>query len=232
MEEVHFIKNVTKEYPKMFKIIVYKEPLAVTPTPCVGKRKKKDSYIPDERSLRRSRQMIKDICLCNEFDYFCTFTFDQKIHDRYNIQHCRHVMECWLRNQRYKHSPDLRYLVVPELHKDGALHFHALISHFNGPLRPAKHKVHGRTVYNLSGYRAGFSTAVRIDNHEAVANYVTKYITKDLTVMFGSKRYFSSNNLVRPKKITNSDVIRYALPLFKRKIYETPRYDVYNVIKL
>jgi len=81
--------------------------------------------INDNRSLRRTKTLVKDIILCNHFDYFCTFTFDNRKHNRYDIEHCKHVMHMWLHRQREK-SPDLKYIIVPELHKDGALHFHSL----------------------------------------------------------------------------------------------------------
>ena len=38
-----------------------------------------------DNSLSRSRQKIQEYILCNDFDFFCTFTLDQTKYDRYNL---------------------------------------------------------------------------------------------------------------------------------------------------
>lgn len=220
---VQYIHNITKEYPDMIVVKIYRQPFKPDLSLLEEMRQAKSKHKlvrrgVSERSLRRSKQIIKDIVLCNDFDLFCTFTFDRRKHDRYNKLHCKVVLENWLRNQR-THSPDLRYLVVPELHKDGAIHFHALLSHFNGRLSLSKHKVNDRPVFNLSGYRAGFSTAVKIDNREAVAHYITKYITKELVVEYQKKRYFCSKNLKRPVKKYNTKITDFKNSLFMKSSY-------------
>ncbi len=83
------------------------------------------------------------------------------------------------------------------------------MSDFNGAMRASgvKNK-NGRDIYNISYWNRdyGFSTAVKIDNIEAVSAYVRKYITKDMIMLPGQKRYFCSNNLVRPIKYQNVNI--------------------------
>lgn len=201
---VDLIYNSVKEYPDMIQIIIYKEPLILSKNRYIGKRKKRNDGYIDQRSISRTRSTLSDLVICNKFDLFCTFTFDPKKYDRYNITNCRSVMEKWLRNTRFRHSQSLTYVVVPELHKDGAIHFHALLGNYNGNLKYSG--INTKTdlpIYNLTGWRAGFSTATKIDNQDAAASYIKKYITKDMVTFSGKKRYFCSKGLIRPIKNTN-----------------------------
>lgn len=231
--QVRVINNITKEYPDMIKVVIYKRPLVYVREEGSIKRNKlevsDDTYEPSVTSLSRTKTLIRDIVLCNDFDLFCTFTFDPDKVDRYNLAACWGKMSRWIRHQKDK-SPDLTYLVVPEQHKDGAWHFHALISHYNGSLRNSKHKTGtGRIVYNLTSYRSGFSTAVEIDNREAVAHYVIKYITKDFIKRFNQRRFFCSRNLKRPSKIINSPIFSLTLPLFRQKVADYTDREIYRL---
>lgn len=229
------IHNVVKEYPDMIRIYIYKTPYAMPEPGKTRKVKRKKDGIDDDsihRSLRRTKSTIADLVICNDFQLFCTFTFDPKKYDRYNLNRCKSVMSMWLHRQRM-HSPDLRYLIVPELHKDGAIHFHALISGFRGRLKDSGKRQNGRVVYNMTGYRAGFTTAVPIDHNKlAVSNYIKKYITKDMPLLYGRKRYWISQNLIRPTKTVNAFSRLQNLPLFTKKTYETEYYEVLEAMKV
>lgn len=153
-------------------------------------------------SLRRTKTRLSDIVVSNDFDLFCTFTFAE---DRQNVDKCKSKMSVWLNNQQ-KRVGEFDYVIVPEFHKDGkSIHFHALFKGYKGKLEKTKlltPKTKQR-VYNIPGYKAGFSTAVKIDDIEAVGSYIKKYITKDMPQFNGKKRYWCSQGLSRPKKITN-----------------------------
>lgn len=227
---VKFIHTTSKEYNNMIKLVVYKNAYPIFSVSKTGKRERRDDYVPNERSIVRTKDTIRDIALMNDFTLFATFTFDKRKHDRYNYDHCKYVIETWFATQRHKRGmSELRYLVVPELHKDGAIHFHALIGGYTGPLKPSGHKVNGRSVYNFTSYRAGFSTAVFIDNREAVAHYVSKYITKDFVKQFGRKRYFCSRYLKRPVKAVNKYRLCQVPPVFRKKVYENDTCAIYNI---
>lgn len=208
-QQIHQVYDVVKEYPDMIQIYIYHHPYTISNQPKPYKKNRKItqdiSEFSAERSLRRSKVTVKDIIICNDFDYWCTFTFNKVYHDRYNLAHCRSTMSLWLNRQR-KHSPDLRYLIVPELHKDGALHFHALFSNFNGSLRDSgKKTANGSIIFNATGYRAGFTQFVKLDSNSlALARYITKqYLTKNMPIFGNKKRYWVSRGLNRPTKTVN-----------------------------
>ena len=220
----------------MIRIYIYKTPYELPDHAKPRKKVKRDKNNIDDlsihRSIRRTKSTIADLVLCNDFQYFCTFTFDPKKHDRYDMNHCRFVMSMWLHRQR-THSPNLKYLIVPEFHKDGALHFHALMANFNGRLKDSGKMQNGRKVYNMTGYRAGFTTAVPIDHNKvAVSNYIKKYITKDMPLIHGRKRYWISQNLTRPIKTVNAFSSLKNLPIFTKKVYEAEYYEVFESMKV
>lgn len=224
--------NVIKEYPEMIQIIVYKQPLNVPERLSNARKQPKegiDDYLTLERSVRRSRAVIRDLVVCNKFELFCTFTFDPRKYDRYNFKNLKLVMLRWLNNQRRSTSPNLQYLVIPEFHKDGAIHFHALLKNYHGYIKKTNKRSRkgNNEVFNLPSFRGGFTTASYIDdNLEAVAQYVSKYITKDLIQIFNQNRYFCSKHLIRPKLYNNRI---FWLPKIKdaKQIYATRYYETY-----
>lgn len=223
--DVRVVNNVIKVYPDMIKIIIYKEPQIYT-SKKTDKRELKDNdnYTPTVSSLNRTKTLVKDITLCNDFELFCTFTFDPKKVDSFNLHACWGKMSRWLHHQNdnsHLIGKDFKYLIIPEQHKSGRWHFHALILGYTGSLNPSKHKTStNRPIYNITSFRSGFTTAVYIDSKEAVSNYVTKYITKDFVKTFNQRRFFCSRDLVRPEKYINSSLFNNILPLFKRKVAE------------
>jgi len=234
MGDTRIISDIVKEYPDMLKIIIYHRDYQLNTASSSDRkatkqrtaRQKKEESI--HRSVRRTKSVISDIVLSNRFDFWCTFTFSSKKYDRMDVARCRQVMSLWLHNQS-KHSPSLEYLVVPEFHKDGAIHFHAMLKNFNGRLKDTGLKTKaGQTIFNMSGYQGGFSTAVPIDtNYSAVSAYMQKYITKDMPLIHGRKRYWCSRGLVRPTTTVNgvfklglSGTIRQKKPEFVNEFFE------------
>ena len=199
-------QRVIKYYPKKTVLITYDTPRPVRIAGYETNIKISTSRGSDlsnlEDSVRRTKMTISDIIICNEFDLFCTFTFDpKKCIDRNNPIELKNKMSKWLKNQRDLHG-HFDYLIVPEFHKDGkAIHFHALFKNYRGTLKEAstKNKNYKRRTYNIKSYRLGYSTAVQIDNNiEKVGSYVKKYITKDMPKFPGKKRYWCSTGLIRP----------------------------------
>jgi hypothetical protein len=169
-----------------------------------------EKALNDLRSIRRSRQKLKDILACNEFDSFGTLTIKT---DRYDADKSKDKAKNWFKNQQ-KRNGKFGYVVVPEFHKDNALHFHVLLKNYPGKLKEAINphtgkplKKHGRQIYNLPGYRLGFSEIQFIEqtpeSRAKVGSYIAKYITKDMPQFFGKNRYYASHGLNRPKVIYN-----------------------------
>ena len=140
---------------------------------------------------------------CNDFTLFITFTFDpKKTKDRYSPRVVKRQMRNWLKNQQRRYGK-FSYLIVPERHKDGALHFHALFAGYTGKLVDSGKKRHGKTSYNLTGYTLGHTQASIIDDSQKAMNYLRKYITKDMPLFPGKHRYWASKGLRRPQVIDN-----------------------------
>lgn len=152
------------------------------------------------RSVRRARKAVRDIARSNDWAYFVTLTLSPDRVDRYDFaaiwKHLRH----WLGNCVRRKG--LIYLLVPEHHKDGAIHFHGF---FNDALeavdsgtmsvpgrkapvrvrseaqRAAFERMGGHTVYNLPDWGWGFSTAIQLyGERDAAISYVCKYIGKEM----------------------------------------------------
>ncbi|RPF41886.1 hypothetical protein EDD70_3012 [Hydrogenoanaerobacterium saccharovorans] len=178
-----------------------------------------------DNSLVRSRRIIRDLILCNQFDYFCTFTFSGEKIDRYDYQACKKRLTRLFNNYQQRYSCDFRYLVVPEQHKDGAWHFHGVLSGIrDGDFvvpdtiwkHPNKQSEELIQVPNTKGYvdwayyskKLGFFSCSRIRHYEACANYVTKYITKSLeTIQKGQRVFMASANLKRPELVFDCDAV-------------------------
>lgn len=152
-----------------------------------------------KRSESRTKQSIYEIARDNKWDYFITMTFAKEKVDRYDYKEVSKKLSIWLNNARKKYK-DLKYVIVPELHKDGAYHFHGLVSGINEEdLQDSGHKVDGEIIYNLRSYKLGFTTLTKVRCNDAVVRYILKYITKDLMKRTsGMKRYWVSRNCDRP----------------------------------
>lgn len=150
-------------------------------------------------SLNRTINTIYEYSFANEWQYFFTFTFNPDLINRYDYDSCYKSLRIFLNNYKSRFSPDLKYLVVPEQHKDGAWHFHGLFANVpESHLFDSGHKSGSHTVYNFPRWKWGFSTATRVTDTKRVSTYITKYITKDLVISTkGKHRYFISKNLNR-----------------------------------
>ena len=179
------------------------------------------------RSKRRSKSKVFNMAILNDWDYFITLTFDKdKVGDRYNLEDLKKRTLEYLKNQSKKHG--IKYIIVPELHKDGALHWHGLIRDCNNKMQFVNANIKSKTdrdVYNIVSWQdnKGYNTAVKIDkgleSHSKISSYISKYITKMEDRIF-SKYYYCSNGLIsEPKVIYNKDLdIDFFLD--EDKIYE------------
>lgn len=164
-------------------------------------------------SQNRSKNKVYEYARANEWEYFITLTFDPDKIDRYDYSVCSDKVSQWLKNMKKDYAKDLKYIVVPELHEDGAYHFHALFSDigdiklvYSGLNCVGKDKFkstedsgNGHPLYNLGNYKLGWTTAMRIIDTKKASNYLSKYITKDLVITTtNKKRYWNSRNLIKP----------------------------------
>ena len=160
-----------------------------------------------EDNIKRAKDKIQDIALCNEFQYFATMTFDPKKVDSYNVDAVIKAIKHWF-NDGVKRR-NYKYIAIPEYHKSGRIHIHALISG-DLKLKDSGHVRSGKKVYDITDWvkRFGWADVVEIDgNYTRLTYYITKYITKGNDKIFG-RFYWSSKNLVRIPK-TEFDLVDF-----------------------
>ena len=174
-----------------------------------SKPKKVVSSVPNEkekeenakRSRNRAKQKLFDYASCNYFDCFFTLTLNAEKIDRYSYKDIIHKLNAYLDNRVRRNG--LMYVIVPELHKDGAIHFHGLCNSSAVKLSDSGHKdKKGRKVYNITDWTLGFTTAVKINGrYGAVCNYISKYITKQYEGNLGTlggRYFFHGGKLQKP----------------------------------
>lgn len=171
--------------------------------------------ISDEEQRKRTRSQIsairrkiKGYALTNDFTWFVTLTYNPQIVDSKNYDTAKNTFLKWCRRMRDTYKK-FDYLLIPELHKSGAVHFHGLLGNVSANFKEAQNTKTGksiirnnRPVYNLSDWKYGFSDCEKIENPERSSVYITKYVTDALLTnkeMYHKKRYFNSQGLNKPK---------------------------------
>lgn len=167
------------------------------------------------RFTARNR-LIETIKANTDFCYFFTGTFDPKRWDRTNFRELHSSLTRWLRRR------GIKYILIPEPHKDGSIHFHGF---FNESIEPflanfdLKHRLpkritdalkEDREIMNCPEYAKmfGWVSIERIRNLEACAVYVSKYVSKSFDneyARFSYHRYFCSKGLKHPEFILKTN---------------------------
>lgn len=151
-------------------------------------------------SQTRSKQAVFEIARSNNWEWFVTLTFDRKKIDSSDYELLVKKVGKWLNNLKYRKSPEMRYFLVPELHKDGVhFHFHGFFADCEGlEMKESGIVQDGKAVYNIPDFPFGFSTATKVDDTTKAVSYICKYITKELQGRIkGKHRYLSSKNCKR-----------------------------------
>ena len=103
--------------------------------------------------------------------WFFTGTFRDQGHD---YEPAKREVQRFLKRLRARAADrdrgSVRYLMLPELHRSGAIHYHGLLHHG------------GDITYRMvrDSWTAGYSYPSAVRSPEKTAKYVTKYCTKDL----------------------------------------------------
>ena len=170
------------------------------------------------RSMRRARAKLRRLALANDFRWFVTLTLDPAKVDSHDGEAVVKKLNTWCSNMVQRHG--LRYLLVPERHKKGGIHFHGFFSDSlkavdsgtmkpPGGGKPRKPRSEaqraewltngGQVVYNLPGWSLGFTTAMELyGEYPAAVAYVCKYIGKEGEKPAG-RWYYSGGDLREPE---------------------------------
>ena len=152
-------------------------------------------------SFSRAKSKIREYALNKNFNAFCTFTFSPRDWDRKDFKACKNAITAYM----YRDLQLSAWLLVPELHQDGAIHFHGLIYIDKKRCKYGYTKVSNKGVsfqhYYLPCVNEEFgrndiqffNTDNKLDAIGAVT-YIAKYLTKESFTFFGLS-YFCARDM-------------------------------------
>lgn len=145
------------------------------------------------QSISRARSMVEEYGLCNKFTYFATFTISPEKLDRTDLEEFRKRLTQLIRHVRYRKKAEIKFLLVPELHRDGkSWHMHGLLDIPEQLLTEYQYDVKlpnkikerlksGKRVFcwKAAEINYGWNTLEPIENQEKATRYILKYLAKD-----------------------------------------------------
>lgn len=197
-----------------------------------GSADKAPSMADVERATRRAKIAAFDKILCNpDLDTFATFTYAPDfITDKADWGDCYEYLKTWLSNRVQRHG--LKYVIVPERHKSGAIHFHGILNsealHMERAIspksgRPLSHK--GNPLFNITDWRGGFTSAEIIkgsrEDRAKVAKYIFKYMGKQTGAKIGGRYMLSGGDLILPTYVYDQSVDTFlgdVAPVYDREV--------------
>lgn len=199
-------------------------------------------------AISRAKSSITELALNNKFDFFCTFSFDSNLIDRYDLNLCYKRLRQFFNNFKKRYATDFKWLIIPEFHEDGAIHFHGLVSgipkgEFTIPKFIEKRMPNGELkkvpntpkYYRWERYSKRFGRVFDcspIKSAEKVAFYITKYVNKDLSkIPVGVHLFAYSRGLKKADIIykSNTDKEMIITPSYKNDFCKVA-YDKYDGI--
>lgn len=181
-----------------------------------------------EENIIRAKSKVKEYALCNAWDYFVTLTINPKKYDRTKLDCYYKDFSQWLRDYRKKYSCDIKYLFIPELHKDGvSWHMHGFLMGL--PLNHLCENSHGYLDWFAYQEKFGYCSIDFIHDKGKCANYITKYISKDLdksVTKLNSKMYYCSRGLKKAIEIKRGQLnSELSNPDFENDYVKVIEYD-------
>lgn len=174
-------------------------------------------------NVARAASSIQALGLCNDWDWFATFTLDPaKYPNRLALDNFRQHLTRFIKYLREKYPGyKCAFLLVPELHKRGdGWHMHGLLRDFPPdvlrlftleeklPYHIRSKLSEGIPMYDFPEYRSrfGFCDIEPLRERDAATGYLTKYVIKGLNatgkhIQKGKHLFFVSRGLQRPKLI-------------------------------
>ncbi len=149
-----------------------------------------------ENNIARAKTRIRELAACNPWSHFASLTLNSSKVERYTKRNIIPALGSWCQNYNRKYGVKLKYLIIPEQHKDGAWHFHGL---FNG-IAPDSlvRNSHGYLDMPYYAHRFGFISLDPIRDLARCSSYISKYITKDMGATqhaLGEHLFYASRGL-------------------------------------
>ena len=152
-----------------------------------------------QRSMRRARAKLRRLALANDFRWFVTLTLDPAKIDRNDGAAVARALGRWADNMVRRKG--LKYILVPELHRKGGIHFHGFFNDAVKVIDSGHMDAAGHPIYNLPEWTLGFTTAIELyGDYPSAVGYVSKYIGKQDVRPMG-RWYYSGGALAEPGKV-------------------------------
>ena len=156
-----------------------------------------------ERSMRRARGKLRRLALANDFRWFVTLTLDPAKVDSLDGAAVVKRLNAWCSNMVQRKG--LRYILVPERHKSGRIHFHGFFNDCLDIVDSGHMDRQGHKVYNLPQWSLGFTTAIELyDDYTRAVGYVCKYVGKQGEKPAG--RWYYSGGDLREPEVTYAEI--------------------------
>lgn len=150
-----------------------------------------------QRSLRRAKTVIRKKIIEGELDHFMTLTY------RDNKTDLKEAWDDWKKFIRLaqKRYPTLKYLVIAERQKRGAIHFHAAVHGY----------MHANSIRALWLSVVGSGNIdIKRRKHNQSLHGLAKYLTKYLTKQYDELESFK--NLYRCSRNIKLTILKWYLP--------------------
>lgn len=139
-------------------------------------------------ALSRSKRLIREISLSNDFTYFFTATVNSAFADRFSLTEVQNKIRKICKAIKRKNK-GFKYIFITERHLNGAFHFHGLCTDLD--LYDNEYNYLSSKDFDT----LGFNSFSPILSKQKVSNYITKYISKDCVRNEAGSVYFCSRGL-------------------------------------
>ncbi|MDO3651342.1 rolling circle replication-associated protein, partial [Nocardia mangyaensis] len=168
-----------------------------------AKRKNAEKSAMDEstlnKSIARAKVNVRRKAMSMNADRMLTLTFRENVTDIDTAWDC---FKYFCKLMRFRYRDKFQYIAVPEYQKRGAVHVHVAINcyyHAN-TVRRFWHRAAGQFQGNID-ITSPRKIAKNSWNPKRIANYLSKYLTKNDSVEFNRRRYSSGGKITLPEPI-------------------------------
>lgn len=201
----HYFKKLIKS-GHVYEVIQYEKPVIVGETRNDSGRSleasESDKRVTRKKTMSKAKTTLRRLINANigmweHQPKFMTLTFAENVQD---IKQANYEFKKFRQRLEYDLNLKLKYAVVMEFQKRGAIHYHALF--FNLPY------IDNQKLASIWSH--GFVKINVIDNVDNVGAYVTKYMTKESGEsdrLLGKKSYFTSRGLYKPEEVVDAKKI-------------------------
>lgn len=195
--------------------------------------------LPDERtqeerktesirtSVSRSIRAVRELAACNPWQFFITITLSPTVWpNRYTPDGLQDAIKALAKRWNRKRKDGsacchgFKFLLIPEMHKDGAIHLHGFVTCMPAnecvpytmadvnsvkklPKKICDKVRAGETVYHSPTLEKlfGYNTFEPVADLDKASSYVVKYVSKEIGSTPFKLRYWSSRGLARAERL-------------------------------